>query len=171
MQIFKGNMATSQGTNVCSMEVNDISRINDQNDNKRNNLEGNFLKKNEKIDTQEIIVMNNRISRKIEEFESHIEEASGSNIHSSYIDDDDEVEKMLLQSTPKLDVKINPSYKPNDSYKQREICDIHRSNRFQRKMMKESINSNNFSDESDICLLYTSPSPRDGLLSRMPSSA
>ena len=24
---------------------------------------------------------------------------------------------------------------------------------------------------SEICLLYTSPSPRDGLLSRMPSSA
>ena len=24
---------------------------------------------------------------------------------------------------------------------------------------------------SNICLLYTSPSPRDGLLSRMPSSA
>ena len=26
-------------------------------------------------------------------------------------------------------------------------------------------------DNYDICLLYTSPSPRDGLLSRMPSSA
>ena len=26
-------------------------------------------------------------------------------------------------------------------------------------------------DKNDICLLYTSPSPRDGLLSRMPSSA
>ena len=26
-------------------------------------------------------------------------------------------------------------------------------------------------DEKIICLLYTSPSPRDGLLSRMPSSA
>ena len=26
-------------------------------------------------------------------------------------------------------------------------------------------------NEDDICLLYTSPSPRDGLLSRMPSSA
>ena len=26
-------------------------------------------------------------------------------------------------------------------------------------------------DQSEICLLYTSPSPRDGLLSRMPSSA
>ena len=25
--------------------------------------------------------------------------------------------------------------------------------------------------DSDTCLLYTSPSPRDGLLSRMPSSA
>ena len=25
--------------------------------------------------------------------------------------------------------------------------------------------------EEDFCLLYTSPSPRDGLLSRMPSSA
>ena len=25
--------------------------------------------------------------------------------------------------------------------------------------------------ENDVCLLYTSPSPRDGLLSRMPSSA
>ena len=28
-----------------------------------------------------------------------------------------------------------------------------------------------FNAESTICLLYTSPSPRDGLLSRMPSSA
>ena len=26
-------------------------------------------------------------------------------------------------------------------------------------------------DRADYCLLYTSPSPRDGLLSRMPSSA
>ena len=26
-------------------------------------------------------------------------------------------------------------------------------------------------DEDSVCLLYTSPSPRDGLLSRMPSSA
>ena len=28
-----------------------------------------------------------------------------------------------------------------------------------------------YSDSVDTCLLYTSPSPRDGLLSRMPSSA
>ena len=30
---------------------------------------------------------------------------------------------------------------------------------------------NNELDELFVCLLYTSPSPRDGLLSRMPSSA
>ena len=29
----------------------------------------------------------------------------------------------------------------------------------------------NILKDSDVCLLYTSPSPRDGLLSRMPSSA
>ena len=29
----------------------------------------------------------------------------------------------------------------------------------------------NFKDSGSTCLLYTSPSPRDGLLSRMPSSA
>ena len=28
-----------------------------------------------------------------------------------------------------------------------------------------------FMDKTEVCLLYTSPSPRDGLLSRMPSSA
>ena len=37
----------------------------------------------------------------------------------------------------------------------------------------EQINSLDNKDRADIdvCLLYTSPSPRDGLLSRMPSSA
>ena len=30
---------------------------------------------------------------------------------------------------------------------------------------------NDYLDEYKDCLLYTSPSPRDGLLSRMPSSA
>ena len=36
-----------------------------------------------------------------------------------------------------------------------------------KKASEVSRKTNNFS----ICLLYTSPSPRDGLLSRMPSSA
>ena len=29
----------------------------------------------------------------------------------------------------------------------------------------------NVFDQNQVCLLYTSPSPRDGLLSRMPSSS
>ena len=33
------------------------------------------------------------------------------------------------------------------------------------------LNKLNNITEKDCCLLYTSPSPRDGLLSRMPSSA
>ena len=35
----------------------------------------------------------------------------------------------------------------------------------------KSTNVNSRSETPNICLLYTSPSPRDGLLSRMPSSA
>ena len=39
-----------------------------------------------------------------------------------------------------------------------------------RLVVREQI-AGGASDEAVICLLYTSPSPRDGLLSRMPSSA
>ena len=35
----------------------------------------------------------------------------------------------------------------------------------------DPMGSNGFGDNGGVCLLYTSPSPRDGLLSRMPSSA
>ena len=41
-------------------------------------------------------------------------------------------------------------------------------------VINESLVVSPFKDGSDLnysCLLYTSPSPRDGLLSRMPSSA
>ena len=40
-----------------------------------------------------------------------------------------------------------------------------------RHINKELSNIYLVQDESEACLLYTSPSPRDGLLSRMPSSA
>ena len=42
--------------------------------------------------------------------------------------------------------------------------------KFLKKKVKETISSKEISLDN-ICLLYTSPSPRDGLLSRMPSSA
>ena len=37
--------------------------------------------------------------------------------------------------------------------------------------LEDGIYDAEFNTDSSICLLYTSPSPRDGLLSRMPSSA
>ena len=61
------------------------------------------------------------------------------------------------------------------------ICDTNENSRKQTKSLvrdstkfyndlNELINDN-IADAYIICLLYTSPSPRDGLLSRMPSSA
>ena len=37
--------------------------------------------------------------------------------------------------------------------------------------LKEATTGDTLCDPNKTCLLYTSPSPRDGLLSRMPSSA
>ena len=72
----------------------------------------------------------------------------------------------------------------DDTHKHVHESDINRSNSFSRKSTVEDENvrrddQENDRDEDkaesnleyDICLLYTSPSPRDGLLSRMPSSA
>ena len=39
------------------------------------------------------------------------------------------------------------------------------------KLKKDGMLNEKEMSEASICLLYTSPSPRDGLLSRMPSSA
>ena len=38
-------------------------------------------------------------------------------------------------------------------------------------MFEEEDDADRYAELISICLLYTSPSPRDGLLSRMPSSA
>ena len=38
-------------------------------------------------------------------------------------------------------------------------------------LQRAQLNTGYQMDLSNFCLLYTSPSPRDGLLSRMPSSA
>ena len=40
-----------------------------------------------------------------------------------------------------------------------------------RRKLDEKYDKMTIEDEISDCLLYTSPSPRDGLLSRMPSSA
>src|SRR5665647_2859410 len=40
-----------------------------------------------------------------------------------------------------------------------------------RMSTKKGMSTHEIAKEVGVCLLYTSPSPRDGLLSRMPSSA
>ena len=54
-----------------------------------------------------------------------------------------------------------------DKYKFLKVFDLQNSSRtsFYRKYLLKNL------EWSSTCLLYTSPSPRDGLLSRMPSSA
>ena len=54
------------------------------------------------------------------------------------------------------------------------LKDIKETGREREKAEEEDVDATNVSPprtKNEICLLYTSPSPRDGLLSRMPSSA
>ena len=60
---------------------------------------------------------------------------------------------LLLMSLPCLALQPTPELSPADVVT------------YQLKSLQEN------TDGEGICLLYTSPSPRDGLLSRMPSSA
>ena len=93
------------------------------------------------------------------------------------------------------EMKVNGFYKYGDLQEVREFeLKDHNNNNFTKKNLKKhDINFIYFGyttcptecpvmmsvmrqlfekiDTDDICLLYTSPSPRDGLLSRMPSSA
>ena len=58
--------------------------------------------------------------------------------------------------------------------KQKKIEELIEKGRKQTYLTVSDISDllpNNQFDQDQICLLYTSPSPRDGLLSRMPSSA
>ena len=45
------------------------------------------------------------------------------------------------------------------------------TNELQRQLSEKESNEDKSSEEQHICLLYTSPSPRDRTRSRMPSSA
>ena len=71
---------------------------------------------------------------------------------------DDIVEVITDAEGRKFDRKIGVF---NDEYLKKQSA----------KLVKNNIPNYAFVSEFQTCLLYTSPSPRDGLLSRMPSSA
>ena len=68
---------------------------------------------------------------------------------------------MTIETTI-LDFQLSNTYEDYES---------HMNAKEQQKMFKEMGVKTFYIGKSLDCLLYTSPSPRDGLLSRMPSSA
>ena len=79
---------------------------------------------------------------------------SGGTIHIEEIQD--QVELALMRTE---ELKVARAYV------------LYRAERTKLREEESPLLSKNESEPSESCLLYTSPSPRDGLLSRMPSSA
>ena len=65
----------------------------------------------------------------------------------------------------------NPTGKINEDVKNYLLSKHYDLSNYRSKNFNEFINGQIKMDHVITCLLYTSPSPRDGLLSRMPSSA
>ena len=82
-----------------------------------------------------------------------------------------------LDQHKKLENKTLAIIEPRDEYKKDKTWSFwkvinHNFDDCVKKSWKNfSINSSTGTKHLQCCLLYTSPSPRDGLLSRMPSSA
>ena len=85
---------------------------------------------------------------------------------------------VILHQFPRARYCPNPSPYPIKLETFLRLHDINYVNDFEEPMSDKgkspwiTLNGENVADSQIIiCLLYTSPSPRDGLLSRMPSSA
>ena len=84
---------------------------------------------------------------------------------------DDQLGSMGLSIRP-ANLDANPDF--NDWAKRAEYHDKVKGNTSQPEMPKSEVmwrKELGVNDMSGVCLLYTSPSPRDRSLSRMPSSA
>ena len=86
----------------------------------------------------------------------------------------------ITTATPsiKSDIKLNVNQTPASALQ--PVSNFIRDSYIQEKTTEannksyKAINDfyeDQFDAQGNVCLLYTSPSPRDGLLSRMPSSA
>ena len=76
-------------------------------------------------------------------------------------------------SVPRLEKIIMNMEKKEKNIEAYNCNDLHRifSEEYYQKHGKDYVSSRFIGYEMKLCLLYTSPSPRDATLSRMPSSA
>ena len=98
---------------------------------------------------------NTEIDYKIFEKKDHLNLNEGYGIQLS-VNSINLLNKIGFQKINASDLYFPRSVNFFDAKKNKNIC---------------SINLSQFNFDNNSCLLYTSPSPRDGLLSRMPSSA
>ena len=87
--------------------------------------------------------------------------------------DYENVEKLALEHKPKLIIAGGSAYSRVIDFKRfREIADkVGAYLMVDMAHFSGLVAGKGYPNPCDYCLLYTSPSPRDGLLSRMPSSA
>ena len=78
-------------------------------------------------------------------------------------------ENLLRYSDPDLWLDLSLMDLPDDLISSKEKIIIQSLDEITR--IEQGVKVNSDEDKDSGCLLYTSPSPRDGLLSRMPSSA
>ena len=81
--------------------------------------------------------------------------------------------KILSVSKSTIRAKTeNPKNNDNDNKKNKTLSsNLHPENLSKDGLNKKPLLIKPINKQANSCLLYTSPSPRDGLLSRMPSSA
>ena len=107
------------------------------------------------------IILNGRDSKKLDIAAKALAEAGATTIISAFdVTDHDAVRKAVDELEAKgtrIDILVN-----NAGMQHRGPLEEFEPDAFE-KLLQTNIAS--------VCLLYTSPSPRDGLLSRMPSSA
>ena len=78
-------------------------------------------------------------------------------------------EKKIYTSKKNVELVLAKIYDIDDEDIQKEYMSAFNDVVYSYDQLKNDYELTGFNDNS--CLLYTSPSPRDGLLSRMPSSA
>ena len=80
------------------------------------------------------------------------------------------IENISIKET-KIDIDKKISQKTKVECNNIKLCHIQDGISLTKFILQSKNNNKSFKDEYSICLLYTSPSPRDATLSRMPSSA